>query len=205
MFYSATHDTLRECLTALVIIFSSVLMLARVKRPDPTWHLAAISQPWDFVATFNPLFILSRDGLLIFSRQPTLAHLSLSLFLDCSYRGNSLHNAYCPNTKRWKGSEAEASNTRERERERGGGEAIVVQECNLNFRTDPPRSGELSANAYNFKSACVALSRIMQSSSPQCSTDSALAGYSSVPESAPRMQHGVAMSSARSGRIEVTV
>ena len=65
---------------------------------------------------FSSLYSLTRQ----FTRFPKMAN-RVPLFLDCSYRGNSLHNAYQSNTgemERKEEGQREKERERERERER---------------------------------------------------------------------------------------
>lgn len=106
-----------------------------LERGDPTSRDAARL----FVAMPLPAFyFLARR----FTRFPEMAEPNrrASLFLDCSYRGNSLHNAYRPNTK---------ERERETDERRGTEARDAIQKCNLNFRTH--RSGNFF-NVYSFKS-----------------------------------------------------
>lgn len=95
-----------------------------------------------------------RDALLplLFTRFPKTANRRAPLFLDCSYRGDSLHNAYRPNTGEMERKEVERKREKERESRSDGRDIKVrraVQERNLNFRTDSPQSGNFF-NVYSF-------------------------------------------------------
>ena len=90
---------------------SSVLMFR--SWDDPMQRDISLRRP-GAQRGFSSLYSLMRQ----FTRFPKTANRRAPLFLDCSYRGNSLHNAYQPNTGEMKRKRREREGERERERER---------------------------------------------------------------------------------------